>query len=315
MSKREERLQLIKEILWRPGVAIVLALYGLVQLPYNIIAWLMSADTQAKYQLINLLSWRFWLIVTPTLTLLLIALIIRSAFRVIDERDAKHESEVKELRRKYIRRRRRINRKFMAERATLGQYAKELSGANFEKGKLEDELLSLRDRAASLETEKSRLESQLEDLNKLRLVVNARHQSEVRMEVDEGGTYVVTAYLKLSVENHAVAPVPIKKLETFLYRDTGRGIKKEVPRSRALLTALAYADELAGHEAGAGRETAPAWFHSEFDMPPRYWKLLNHTCFLRVTMWAMRQPPYSIDLDVDWKALEQHGKVFVTPRK
>lgn len=157
--------------------------------------------------------------------------------------------------------------------------------------------------------------SQLEELKQLKLVIHTNRQSEVRIEIEDDGEYFVTAYLKLHVENHALAPVPVKKMETFLYRKNKRGTEKEIPHSKSSLTSLDGTGELAKHDVGAGRETDPNWFQSFINMSPRYWKRLNHTCFLRVTLEAMRQPPYSIDLDIDWVALDRDGKVFVTPRK
>ncbi|MDX6269946.1 MAG: hypothetical protein QOD28_1169 [Acidobacteriota bacterium] len=101
MLERKASTQfLLKEILWRPGVGTVLALYGLLQLISNFVAWLLPIEEQAKYQFIRLASWRVWLVGTPILTLALIGLIIRSALRVIAERDAAHEVEATDLKAK-----------------------------------------------------------------------------------------------------------------------------------------------------------------------------------------------------------------------
>jgi hypothetical protein len=161
---------------------------------------------------------------------------------------------------------------------------------------------------------KSSHKSQLEDLKQLRLVINTNRQSEVRAEQDNDGS-LITVFLKLHVENHALTPVPVRKLETSLYRQTKRGVEKEMLRSKSILISLSGSEELANHDVLPGRVTEPRWFQSVIGVSPRYWKLLNRTCFLRVTMEAMRQPQYSVDLVVDWEAVRRYGTTFVTPRK
>jgi hypothetical protein len=183
MSKRSERIPILREVLWRPWVVIVLALYGLLQLVSNIIAWLLPAEEQPKYQFLKLATWKVWLIGTPILTLALIVLIIRSALKVIAERDAGHVSTIQGLQRKYIRRRRRINRKFMAERATLGHYARELGDANVEKGNLEEKAYGLQQEIDQLKNEKGVLEGQVKDLEeqlspKLEILFGQEHPPE-----------------------------------------------------------------------------------------------------------------------------------------
>jgi hypothetical protein len=156
--------------------------------------------------------------------------------------------------------------------------------------------------------------SQLEDLKQLKLVVNTNRQSEVRAEQDSDGS-LITVFLKLHIENHALTPVPVRKLETSLYRQTKRGMEKEMIGSKSILISLMGSEELANHDVLPGRVTEPRWFQSVMGVSPRYWKLMNRTCFLRVTMEAMRQPPYSVDLAVDWEAVRRHGTTYVTPKK
>ncbi|MET0622610.1 MAG: hypothetical protein ABW250_06500, partial [Pyrinomonadaceae bacterium] len=102
MSKPKDQLHLLKEIVWRPGVVTVLAIYGFLQLVSNFITWLLPVEEQAKYQFAKLATWKVWLVGTPILTLALIALIIRSALRVIDQRDAEHLSAIQGLKKKYL---------------------------------------------------------------------------------------------------------------------------------------------------------------------------------------------------------------------
>lgn len=97
MSKRSEQLHLLKEILWRPGVVTILALYGLLQLISNFISWLLPVEEQPKYQFIRLATWRVWMVATPILTLMMLGLIVRSVLRVIAERDAAYANEKSKL--------------------------------------------------------------------------------------------------------------------------------------------------------------------------------------------------------------------------
>ncbi|MGA9767863.1 MAG: hypothetical protein WBV94_02415 [Blastocatellia bacterium] len=73
------------------------ALYALLQLVSNFINWTQSAEDQAKLQYIKLVNWRIWMIATPILTIILVALIIRSALKVIAKRDAQHDGEIRVL--------------------------------------------------------------------------------------------------------------------------------------------------------------------------------------------------------------------------
>lgn len=63
---------------------IIYSLYGALQLVSNLIAWTQPAEGQAKLQFIKLVSYRVWLIATPVLTILLISLIVRAVFKLVD---------------------------------------------------------------------------------------------------------------------------------------------------------------------------------------------------------------------------------------
>jgi hypothetical protein len=78
---------LLKEIFLRPGVLTVSILYFFLQLAFNLVSWTVSPKDQAKYQLVQLVTWRVWMAVTPLLTLLLIVLIVRAAGQAIGRRD------------------------------------------------------------------------------------------------------------------------------------------------------------------------------------------------------------------------------------
>lgn len=246
----------------------MLALYGLLQLISNFIAWLLPVEEQPKYQFLKLATWKVWLIGTPILTLLLITLIIRSAFKVIAARDAEHASSIQGLKRKYIRRRRRINRKFMAERFTLGQYAKELSDMNFERGNLEDRAIALSDEVGALKTERDKLKVELQaawdnhwkeqdkladsfradialiaaERDALKSLLDERNKHKLTFDIDTKQTRVrvnkgafgcyLEARIKLGFYNSDLHPLTIKDLKLTLHErgDAGatRLIKTEL---------------------------------------------------------------------------------------
>ncbi|HEV7857445.1 MAG TPA: hypothetical protein VGO91_02240 [Pyrinomonadaceae bacterium] len=175
--------------------------------------------------------------------------------------------------------------------------------------------------------EKEKLKAQLEELKKLKLIINTDHQSEVRInrhwnvpvmvgvEQSESDEWHITAHLRMQLENNALANVLVKKLEASLVRKTKREEEKGMPKTKTSLIPLLGIEELVRHEVLAGRMTEQYWYSYEVDIPARYVKRLDSTCFLRVTMEAMRQPPSSIDLDVDWEEAKIKGTTFLTPRK
>jgi hypothetical protein len=87
-------LGVAQRILWRPGVLAVSILYFLLQLAFNLIAWTMTSQNQAKYQLVQLVTWRVWIAVTPLLTALLVVLIVRAAIQAVERREAQANATI-----------------------------------------------------------------------------------------------------------------------------------------------------------------------------------------------------------------------------
>jgi hypothetical protein len=127
-------------------VAAILFLWGLFG---NIRSDFISANDQDKWRLPILFPQVPWWVIAILLFVALAA-ILEGGYR-------SHMAIVQELKRKYIRRRRRVNRKFMAERFTLGQYAKELTDANVERGNLEGRVIELSNEVGALKTERDEL--------------------------------------------------------------------------------------------------------------------------------------------------------------
>lgn len=75
---------LVKELLWKPGVATVIAIYAALGIASNAIQWVASPEFQARNQFIKLLAdVRTQIGLMTVLTLVLIVFIIRSALGII----------------------------------------------------------------------------------------------------------------------------------------------------------------------------------------------------------------------------------------
>ncbi|MCA1618427.1 MAG: hypothetical protein LC795_03760 [Acidobacteria bacterium] len=114
----------------------------------------------------------------------------------------------------------------MAERFTLGQYAKELSDANVEKGELEDELHAVRLKAAGLEAEcesrisEVRLEASIKDAQYKNLRTLAERDSQeisraVRVEdcsiqKMELGSETPHVHFQFTIFNAALYPIGLE---------------------------------------------------------------------------------------------------------
>lgn len=306
---------------WWLIVAIILWAWGLFG---NIRGEFISAENQDKWRLPALFPQIRWYWLAIVFLLVTIAAILEGTYRLhrrkVNELDAEHNTDLLKLKRKSIRRRKRIQRKFMAARATLGQYAEDLTDANVAKGRSEDELLLLREKFNQIEGDRESLKFQLEALKKLKLVVHTNRLSEIRMErcadeLSKRESYFINIFLRIHLENHALVNTPITKLEAYLIRETKSGREKEIWNTKTPVTAMMPVNEVVGGDILAGRMTEEDWFQGVLHFPIRYVERLNAACFLRVTMEAMRQPPYSVDLDVDWGVARTKGQAFLTPRK
>lgn len=162
-SKVNFRAALWAELKQSKGYQIVTALYGFAA-AVSFVMWLISTRSPAQL----LTSWTRSDKLILVLILICVGLIIllfgfvagarRIHEKTVGDINSENGSKVRELKRKYIRRRRRINKKFMAERFTLGQYAKDLTnvvvireGVEEENNQLKAAKLELEERVATLE--------------------------------------------------------------------------------------------------------------------------------------------------------------------
>ena len=91
------RLLFLKEVFWRIGVAIVLAIYTVLQLIYNAIGWTLEPETQSKYQFIKIVQFVSWPVWLEGVLILLIVIFIEGAYRAVKKRDAQIDDSISRI--------------------------------------------------------------------------------------------------------------------------------------------------------------------------------------------------------------------------
>jgi hypothetical protein len=115
-----------------------------------------------------------------------------------------------------------------------------------------------------------------------------------------------TADIRIRFTNRNINKIMVTKLEVSLLRKTWSGKERAIPtvESYGVVYEEASTQKINWHELdflGTRVGTANYQLSWIFEISKEAMEKLNKNCFLRITMEAMRQPPYSIDLDVDWK--------------
>ena len=338
MVVRSGGTKLFREILWRPGVAVVLALYGLLQLISNLITWTLPVKDQEKYQFIQLLNWRVWMIGTPILTVVLIVLIVRAIYKVIEKRDIDHVAEISKL-----------TADHKTELSTLEsnikiQHKSEIETLESHINSIYEEyrkrMLAHREhyntKVSELLSRVSEQSKRINELSRPRLIFEVERCPRCRVtlshekytfappdgEPKEVDYYAVNAHIKIHFENDDEIKLRLRKrIGVSLLRRTARGKEKEIPLDPERESLLILA--------GEGSQVIPKLENFIFEplsktdsymlycgmgISTRYGKRLNRNCFIRLTMEAIRQPPCYVDLDVNWDDAKTEGGSAMTPR-
>jgi hypothetical protein len=129
----------------------------------------------------------------------------------------------------------------------------------------------------------------------------SEREPDVPLKMD---LYVLRVNLKIRFENHDVHPIPFKQITVSLLRKARSGAERIIPVFRSFME-MYEGDAMQkfspeGMEVRGRRITPYYWIQSALEVPARYGKRLNRNCFLRVTTEALGQPPYHVDLDVNW---------------
>ena len=186
---------------------------------------------------------------------------------------------------------------------------------------------------SALTSERDSLKSQLEELTKYKLFLlidferrpdprdhweTVESTASVYLDHDVVNTFVLKAELIVLLENRGHDKVTIRKAWAQLLRMTSRGREKEIPLKRKLglethpLTMSP--STLDGYTVEPLTRGVPFILNWSCELSERIGERLDQNCFLRISMDAMNQDLFTVDLDVDWKARATDTAVRVTPR-
>jgi hypothetical protein len=261
MPKLLQALHLLKDILWRPWVVIVLALYGLLQLVSNVITWTLPTKDQERYQFIQLVNWRVWIVITPILTIVLLVLILHAAYKVIVKRDADNSTEVEALKGKIA-----------------GLEARNKYNLIFDVDTKRKSFVHVLRNLGDISRGSNRVPKPISCIVELHLRLRFENHDVNPIAIKKMDVAIISK--ENGVENNI-----------SLLQPTDIQISQEGTDEKIKL------DEV---EILGGRFTPYYWLKCKLELPAEYIERLNENNFLRVILDAMRQPPYIVDFNLNW---------------
>lgn len=178
----------------------------------------------------------------------------------------------------------------------------------------------------SLETQVRALQSELDNLKvyKLKFEIDAPSRSHIIVTSFYYETFNVMMRLYIRFENSDIHPLTVKRVSVLLIKKGEDETESEIPLIDSNLYEATYVEEgrLSKKEykwdsrnlSVSGRDWTP--YHTiegHIDANGDCREMLDSNCFLRVTMEAMNQPPYSLDFNADWNRAEGSW-VHIIPR-
>jgi hypothetical protein len=155
-------------------------------------------------------------------------------------------------------------------------------------------------------------------------------RSKVNVTNYNNDGFSVNLQLYISFENSDTNPLTVKSVNILLMRANEDGTESEIPPVNIIdrVDRELYEVISAGNHPLSKSEVR--WEYRNLSVPLRTQtlyhsvlghigvsgdcrKILNENCFLRVTMDAMNQPPYSLDFNVRWQDISL-GWIGITPR-
>src|ERR1043166_2158376 len=177
----------------------------------------------------------------------------------------------------------------------------------------------------ALKGEMDSLKAQLNKLNtyKLTFEIDAR-RSHLNVISYHDKQYSVMLRLYICFENSDINPLTVRRLKVLLIRKNEDETESVIPLIAQELYEVLIAEKhpLSRSEYKWDDRNLPiegrqrTLFHTiegHITAEGDYRRALDSSCFLRVTMEAMNQPPYSFDFDVEWESTLR-GWVHITPR-
>jgi hypothetical protein len=111
--------------------------------------------------------------------------------------------------------------------------------------------------------------------------------------------------LRIFFENRGTNKVIIRTVRASLLRKTGKGREKRIRTGKVLPIEVRPITSspltLDGWWVEGLMMTQPMYFRWKCELADRIGRRLNRNCFLRISMDAMNQPLFNVDLDVDWE--------------
>jgi hypothetical protein len=312
MAKLSEVLLLLKDILLRPGVVVVLILYGLLQLVSNLITWTLPVKDQEKYQFIQLLNWRVWMIGTPILTVVLIGLIVRAAYQAIEKREAEHATAINKLTEEHK------TDLAVRESATSVRHKSQIKwlqsriSSNYET--FRERMIAHRKhyntKVGELFNKISEQSKQLKELTKNKLIVTViRTSSNVFAEADSTLNYsIVHARIGMRFKNLIADDIAVEDLTvTVCERDAYNNVRTlSLGRTPTTLETPAHIGIRIEQIRGLmikGNSLSPEYTYRDEEMivDVNRPELTNGRHFLRLILTpVVQQNPYMVDIEVDW---------------
>jgi hypothetical protein len=183
--------------------------------------------------------------------------------------------------------------------------------------RLKSEVIGLKGQLNILKTYKLKFEI---DVPRSKLTVTSYYDEQ----------FSVRMRLYIRFENTDIHPLTVKSINVLLLRANEDGTESEIPLVivRGRDDQELYEEIFADEHPLSRRELK--WKYRDLSVPARtptlfhridghisadgyYQEILNSNCFLRVTMDAMNQPPYSLDFNVKWQNTGL-GWIDITPR-
>jgi hypothetical protein len=217
----------------------------------------------------------------------------------------------------------------------IASFREEIGGLKEKEGKLVSIFAKqLKAQAEPLNEKIASLESQLQALNKHSLTfeidtssvtgVHLRRQERTynlpkEMNPLQFEIYIITGNLQIRFINHDVAVNSVISLKPSLIRKDKNGAEEEA----IIVDVESFTSIYEGEQtvdlsriSFLGTRITPYFLlHFALVTPVESIGELNKDCFLRITMEAMRQPPYTVDLDVmTWQGATEY-RAPVKPRK
>lgn len=179
-----------------------------------------------------------------------------------------------------------------------------------------------KDEVSTLDAEVSRLQSEIVKLTEHKLTFEIdTPRSQISVDGHPYEEFNITLNFYIRFENSDIHPLIVRSVNVLLMKRNEDETESAIPLTEQILyTTLMENDEAIQHRwenrnlSINGRElTLYHTIDGYISVSGDFREILDSNCFLRVTMDAMNQPPYSLDFNVKWQNINL-GWIPITPR-